>query len=134
VAATAVPLGADTPRTASASGGDYVTTTTPSAPSLDVSGFSPVCIGDAPFISYAIVPVGFTPVDQSATLVIRAADGTVIGTENVDGLRDRSSGLAHPSTPRATPPTGRAGVGPPTGCRGNPTPPTPSCATDSRSR
>lgn len=88
LAATAAALGADTqrPAEATASGGDYVTTTTPSARSIDVSGFSPVCIGDAPFISYAIVPVGFTPVEQSATLVIRAADGTEVGTETVDSL------------------------------------------------
>lgn len=92
VAATAAPLGAhartDTqqPADATASGGNYVTTTTSSARSIDVSGFSPVCIGDAPFISYTIVPVGFTPVDQSATLVIRAADGTEVGTETVDSL------------------------------------------------
>ncbi len=88
LAATATALGADTqrPADATASSGDYVTTTTPSAPSIDVSGFSPVCIGDAPFISYTIVPVGFTPVEQSATLVIRAVDGTEVGTETVDSL------------------------------------------------
>jgi hypothetical protein len=92
LAATTAPLDADArigtqhPANASSGGGNYVTTTTPSARSIDVSGFRPVCIGDAPFISYAIVPVGFTPVDQSATLVIRAADGTEVGTETVDGL------------------------------------------------
>lgn len=92
VAATAAPLGAHArtetqhPADATTTGGNYVTTTTSSGRSLDLSGFSPVCIGDAPFISYTIVPVGFTPVDQSATLVIRAADGTEVGTETVDTL------------------------------------------------
>ena len=45
-----------------------------------------MCIGDAPFISYTIVPVGFAPVDQSATLVIRSADGNEVGTETVDSF------------------------------------------------
>jgi hypothetical protein len=92
IAATAAPLGAHArsetqhPADVAASGGNYVTTTTSSGRSIDVSGFSPVCIGDAPFISYTIVPVGFTPVEPSATLVIRAADGTEVGTETVDSL------------------------------------------------
>ena len=38
----------------------YVTTTTAGKRSLDVSGFSPECIRDAPFVEYTIVPVGFT--------------------------------------------------------------------------
>jgi len=67
-------------------GGFYVTTTTSPNTSIDVSGFRPVCIRDAPFISYTIVPVGFTPATQSATLVIRATDGTEVGTETVDAL------------------------------------------------
>ena len=91
-AATAAPLGAhaqvdDTQPTAEASNsGGYVTTTAPSERSIDVSGFRPVCIGDAPFISYTIVPVGFSPGDQSATLVIRSADGNEVGTETVDSF------------------------------------------------
>ena len=92
VAATAAPLGTHAqvddrqPIAATSSGGDYVTTTAPSERSIEVSGFRPVCIGDAPFISYTIVPVGFAPVDQSATLVIRSADGNEVGTETVDSF------------------------------------------------
>lgn len=74
------------PIAATSSGGNYVTTTLPADPSIDVSGFRPVCIGDAPFISYTIAPIGFTPADQSATLVIRSVDGTEVGTETVDSL------------------------------------------------
>lgn len=89
-AAMAASFGAhaETPQpvAATSSGGYYATTTTPSGPSIDVSGFAPVCIGDAPFISYVIVPTGFTPLDQSATLAIRTADGTEVGTETVDSL------------------------------------------------
>ena len=64
----------------------YVTTTTTPTRSLDVSAFSPECIRDAPFVNYTIVPVGFTPVDGSATLVIRAANGTVVDTLQVTSL------------------------------------------------
>lgn len=64
----------------------YVTTTTTPTASLDVSAFSPECVRDAPFVNYTIVPVGFTPVDGSATLVIRAANGTVIDTRQVTSL------------------------------------------------
>jgi hypothetical protein len=45
-----------------------------------------VCIRDAPFISYTIVTVGFAPVDPSATLVIRTADGAVLDTLTVHDL------------------------------------------------
>lgn len=91
-AATAAPLGAHAqvdepqPIAEASSGGDYVTTTAPSERSIEVGGFRPVCIGDAPFISYTIVPVGFAPVNQSATLVIRSADGNEVGTETVDSF------------------------------------------------
>jgi LPXTG-motif cell wall-anchored protein len=64
----------------------YVTTTTAPGPSIDVSAFSPECIRDAPFINFTIVPVGFTPVDGSATLVIRAANGTLVDTVQVTSL------------------------------------------------
>jgi len=64
----------------------YVTTTSAPQRSLDVSAFSPECIRDAPFINYTIVPVGFTPVDGSATLVIRAANGTIVDTRQVTSL------------------------------------------------
>jgi LPXTG-motif cell wall-anchored protein len=65
--------------------GDYVTTTVPGR-SIDASAFSPECIRDAPFVNYTIVPVGFTPVPPNATLVIRAANGTLVGTRNVTSL------------------------------------------------
>jgi LPXTG-motif cell wall-anchored protein len=83
VAAIAAP---STARAQEPGDGHYVTTTTAQGQSLDVSGFFPDCIRDAPFINYTIVPVGFTPVENSATLVIRAADGTLIETREVDSL------------------------------------------------
>lgn len=64
-------------------GGYYVTTTSPVA-SLDVSGFSPECIRDAPFIRYAIVPQGFTPTSTEATLDIKDRNGTLVETQTVD--------------------------------------------------
>ena len=51
-----------------------------------MSAFSPECVRDAPFINYTIVPVGFTPIDGSASLVIVAADGTVVETRQVTSL------------------------------------------------
>jgi LPXTG-motif cell wall-anchored protein len=68
--------------------GGYVTTTTV-ATSLDVSGFSPECVRDAPFVSYSIRPIGFTPDPPSATLVIRAANGTLVDTREVSSLSGR---------------------------------------------
>jgi LPXTG-motif cell wall-anchored protein len=65
--------------------GDYVTTTLPEN-SLDVSAFSPSCVRDAPFVTYSIVPIGFTPDPPEATLVIRAANGTLIDTLQVSSL------------------------------------------------
>jgi MYXO-CTERM domain-containing protein len=91
VAATALPIAA-LAQTDSTVGGqtsestNYVTTTTQGQRSLDVSGFSSTCIRDAPYVKYTIVPVGFTPVDGSATLVVRAGDGTVIETLQVSTL------------------------------------------------
>jgi LPXTG-motif cell wall-anchored protein len=69
-------------------GGDYVTTTIAER-SLDVSAFSPECVRDAPFVSYTIVPVGFTPDPVQATLVITAKNGTVIDTRTVTSLSGR---------------------------------------------
>ena len=66
-------------------GGYYVTTTAPQ-PSLDVSAFSPECIGDAPFIRYSIVPRGFTPISTQATLEIRDRNGNLIETQVVDSF------------------------------------------------
>lgn len=64
--------------------GNYVTTTTPER-SLDVSAFSPACIRDAPYMRYAIVPVGFDPTG-SATLVVKDRNGTVLETLQVSSL------------------------------------------------
>jgi len=66
-------------------GGNYVTTTAP-APSIDVSGFSPECIGDAPFIRYTIVPLGFTPASTTATLAIKDRNGNLIETQTVNSF------------------------------------------------
>ncbi len=68
-----------------AEGGDYVTTTVPN-PSIDVSGFSPECIGDAPFIRYTIVPMGFTPTSTEATLVIKDRNGNLVETQTVSSF------------------------------------------------
>lgn len=66
--------------------GGYVTTTTSAHPSLDVGAFSPVCVRDAPYISYTIVPRGFTPTDESAQLVFIDRNGDTVETRVVDGL------------------------------------------------
>jgi hypothetical protein len=84
VAVSADTLQAQVPPPAQSGG--YVTTTTSHVPSLDVSAFSPECVRDAPYINYAIVPLGFTPADGTATLVIRTADGTVVDTTQVTSL------------------------------------------------
>ncbi|MGA7756684.1 MAG: LPXTG cell wall anchor domain-containing protein [Ilumatobacteraceae bacterium] len=92
MAATAMPIAALAQTTDTTEGQsapestNYVTTTTAAERSLDVSGFSPECIRDAPFVRYTIVPVGFTPVGTGATLVVSAADGTVIETLQVTNL------------------------------------------------
>jgi LPXTG-motif cell wall-anchored protein len=92
VAATAVPIAAlaqttdPTEASAAPASTNYVTTTTAGERSLDVSGFSPQCIRDAPFVEYTIVPVGFTPVSSGATLVVSAANGTLVETLQVDNL------------------------------------------------
>ena len=65
---------------------NYVTTTSAAMRSIDVGAFSPVCIRDAPFVSYTIVPVGFTPVSSTATLVVKTVTGTVIETLEVTNL------------------------------------------------
>lgn len=87
--AVGLMMAAAVPATAAAQdsdGGHYVTTTTAQGQSLDVSGFFADCIRDAPFINYTIVPVGFTPVENSATLDIRAVDGTHLEILEVDSL------------------------------------------------
>jgi LPXTG-motif cell wall-anchored protein len=66
-------------------GGYYVTTTAPEA-SIDVSAFSPECIGTAPYIRYTIVPRGFTPATNQAKLVIKDRNGNVIATQTVSSL------------------------------------------------
>lgn len=65
---------------------NYVTTTTAPERSLDVSAFFPTCIRDAPYVSYTVVPIGFVPEDQSATLVISDRNGTFVETIEVDTL------------------------------------------------
>jgi LPXTG-motif cell wall-anchored protein len=74
------------PTSTVAQGGDYVTTTTVPQESLDVSGFSPECIRDAPFIRYAIVPQGFTPTSTQATLTIRDRNGNLVQTQTVNSF------------------------------------------------
>ncbi len=66
--------------------GGYYVTTTAADRSLDVSAFSPECIGDAPFIRYSIVPQGFTPTSTQATLEIRDRNGNLIETQVVDSF------------------------------------------------
>jgi LPXTG-motif cell wall-anchored protein len=56
--------------------------------SLDVS-VSPECLRDVPYINFRIVPVGFTPDPPRATLVIRAANDTLVDTIVVDSLSGR---------------------------------------------
>jgi hypothetical protein len=89
-AATMTPIAAhaQTDDTLSApveAGGDYVTTTLPQ-PSLDVSGLSPECIRDAPFIRYTVVPRGFTPTSTQATLEIRDRNGNLVETVVVNSF------------------------------------------------
>ncbi len=89
-AATVAPITAQAqtdgpPTTTADAGGYYVTTTAPFA-SIDVSGFSPECIGDAPFIRYTIVPKGFTPATSEATLAIKDRNGNLVETQTVDSF------------------------------------------------
>lgn len=83
--ATAVPAAA----AAGSDDGDYVTTTTSTERRIDVSGFSPVCVRDTPYIEYTIVPIGFVPDDTNATMVIKDRNGNVIDTKEVDTLSGR---------------------------------------------
>ncbi len=89
-AATVAPLAALAQADAapSQSPGDdaYYVTTTASDPALDVSAFSPECIGNAPFIRYSIVPQGFTPSSTTATLDIRDRNGNLVSTQVVDSF------------------------------------------------
>jgi hypothetical protein len=56
-------------------------------PAIDVGGFIPVCVKDAPFVSYNIVPVGFTPTQPvKATLTIRDLDNNTVTTLVVNSL------------------------------------------------
>jgi hypothetical protein len=86
-AATMVPVAehAQAQTDSGSDGGGYVTTTLP-GPSLDVSGFSPECIRDAPHIRYVIVPRGFTPPSTQATLTIKDRNGNVLDTVVVDSF------------------------------------------------
>jgi hypothetical protein len=60
----------------------------PGEPSLDVTAFSPVCIADAPYIEYAIVPIGFSS-RGPATLTIRNKTGRIVEVVTVDTLSGR---------------------------------------------
>jgi len=66
--------------------GNYVTTKIPSGRSIDVLASSPACIGEAPYINYSIVPVGFVPVDGTATLRMSDRTGRLVQTVNVSSL------------------------------------------------
>jgi hypothetical protein len=56
---------------------NYVTTTTAPDKSLDVSAFSPTCIGDVPFINFTIVPKGFSS-SGPATLTFFDVNGNFV--------------------------------------------------------
>ncbi len=56
---------------------NYVTTTTAPETSLDVSAFSPTCIRDVPYISFTIVPKGFSS-SGPATLTFFDVNGNVV--------------------------------------------------------
>ncbi len=56
---------------------DYVPTTTEGERSIKLSAFSPVCIVNAPYIQYAITPVGFTS-SGPATLTFFDANGNFV--------------------------------------------------------
>jgi LPXTG-motif cell wall-anchored protein len=47
-------------------------------PSLRIAALSPVCIGDIPYIDYAIALDGLDPTGKSATLTIRDRDGNQV--------------------------------------------------------
>ena len=60
----------------------------PGEPSIDVTAFSPECVSEAPYISYAIVPVGFSSTGP-ADLTIRDIDGEIVEKHTVDELTGR---------------------------------------------
>jgi hypothetical protein len=89
-AATAAPITShaetnEVPAAPVDEGGNYVTTTVAN-PSIDVSGFSPECISTAPFIRYTIVPKGFTPASNQATLAIKDRNGNLVETQTVNSF------------------------------------------------
>lgn len=57
--------------------------------SLDVTAFESVCISDAPWVQYKIVPKGFTPEANSATLTITDINGKLIKTLKNQPLEGR---------------------------------------------
>jgi LPXTG-motif cell wall-anchored protein len=67
------------------SGGDYVTTTLPER-SIDVSGFSPECVRNAPYIRYTFVPRGFVPTPSRATLSISDRSGNVVHSQVINSF------------------------------------------------
>ena len=52
---------------------------TPLTRTIDVTGFSPECVNDAPYISYNIVPLGFVPTSGNATLTFFDKNGNQVG-------------------------------------------------------
>ncbi len=57
--------------------------------SLDVSAFTPICIAEAPFIDYAIVPVGFSSTGP-ATLTFYDKNGNFVEQRTVSSLSGRT--------------------------------------------
>ena len=54
---------------------------------LDVTGFFPECVKDAPFVVYNIRPIAFVPTEPiTATLTVRDVNGTLVETLVVNSL------------------------------------------------
>ena len=59
-------------------------------PEIDVGGFFPECVKDAPYVSYNIRPIGFVPTEPiKATLTIRDINGALVEVKVVDTLSGR---------------------------------------------
>ena len=79
-AANAQPTGGDATTTS-----NYVPSTTVGERSLDVTGFTPICIADSPYIQFSIKPIGFSS-SGPATLTFYDNEGTFIETRVVPTL------------------------------------------------
>lgn len=64
------------------------TTTTPANRTIDATAFAPTCIGNVPYIEFAITTSGFSPVG-GATLVFTDIAGNPVVTEAVSSLSGR---------------------------------------------